>query len=69
VTSHNDGGWIKASASSGSGECVEMRRADEYVQVRDSKLGVHSPIHSLASADFAIWLAAAKEGELDQLSS
>jgi hypothetical protein len=68
VTSHNDGGWIKASASSGSGECVEMRRADEYVQVRDSKLGVHSPIHSLTRNGFALWLDGAKNGEYDSLA-
>lgn len=38
----NDDGWIKARASSGGGDCVEMRQAGEVVQVRDSKLGPFS---------------------------
>ena len=29
--------WIKASASSGAGQCVEMRRTESAIDVRDSK--------------------------------
>ncbi|GLY20113.1 hypothetical protein Kisp01_71270 [Kineosporia sp. NBRC 101677] len=64
---NESGGWIKASASSGSGECVEMRKADKQVQVRDSKLGTSSPIHILSPAGFATWLHGAKNGEYDSL--
>ncbi|GLY32547.1 DUF397 domain-containing protein [Kineosporia sp. NBRC 101731] len=69
MTNYDDGGWVKATASSGSGECVEMRRTSESVQVRDSKLGENSPVQSLTPAGFATWLESAKSGELDSLSS
>jgi hypothetical protein len=68
VTDHSTSGWIKASASSDAGECVEMRAAGEGVQVRDSKLGVHSPIHTLSRHGFALWLTGAKNGEYDSLT-
>ena len=32
-----DGSWVKASRSSNSGQCVEMRRQGAVVEVRDSK--------------------------------
>jgi hypothetical protein len=61
--------WIKASASSGSGgECVEMRRNGDAVQVRDSKDLGEGPILSLTPAAFQELLAAAKAGELDGLA-
>ncbi|GAA3621915.1 hypothetical protein GCM10022223_43570 [Kineosporia mesophila] len=63
-----DDDWIKATASNGGGDCVQMRRASETVQVRDSKLGSSSPVHSLNRAGFATWLASAKSGEFDLLS-
>ncbi|GLY32532.1 DUF397 domain-containing protein [Kineosporia sp. NBRC 101731] len=68
MTNRSDGRWIKASASSDGAECVEMRPAGPSVQVRDSKLGHRSPIHTMTRAGFATWLASAKSGELDQLS-
>ncbi len=66
MTASNDG-WIKATASSGGGDCVEMRAAHDRIQVRDSKLGSGSPIHTLTLSSFAVWLKSAKNGELDHL--
>lgn len=33
----SEGGWVKSSFSSGSGACVETKRAHAVVAVRDSK--------------------------------
>jgi hypothetical protein len=60
--------WIKASKSNTNGSCVEMRRSDESVEVRDSKLGHASPVHRFSSGGFAAWIEAAKRGEFDQLA-
>ncbi|GAA3621858.1 hypothetical protein GCM10022223_43490 [Kineosporia mesophila] len=69
MTDHPDNNhWIKASASSDAGECVEMRRAGRAVQIRDSKLGSMSPVHNLSQHDFRAWLEGAKTGEFDGLS-
>jgi hypothetical protein len=68
VTNRENDGWIKSSASSDGGECVEMRRVGLAVQVRDSKLGTDSPIHTLTPTGCAIWLDGAKKGEYDSLT-
>jgi hypothetical protein len=65
---HTEDGWIKASASNGGGDCVEMRRSEENIQVRDSKLGADSPIHVLTRNSFVAWLAGAKNHEYDALA-
>ena len=67
MTSPADGGWIKATASNDGGDCVELRQVDQQVQIRDSKLGASSPIHTLSPAGFATWLQGAKSGEYDSL--
>jgi hypothetical protein len=63
----NDTPWIKASASDGQGQCVEMRRHDGLVEVRDSK-DPQGPVLRFRAAGFAAWLAAARSGALDHLS-
>ncbi|GAB3271893.1 DUF397 domain-containing protein [Kineosporia babensis] len=68
MTSPADTGWIKATASNDGGDCVEMRSAEGYVQVRDSKLGTTSPIHTLTRSGFATWLEGAKNGEFDSIA-
>lgn len=55
-------GWIKASRSANSGECVEMRRNGPAVQVRDSK-HIDGNILTAAPAQFSAWVAAARRGE------
>ena len=60
--------WIKATVSSGdSPECVEMRRNDGMVEVRDSK-DPHGPVLSFRADEFAAWLAGARSGEFDHLA-
>jgi hypothetical protein len=60
--------WIKAAASGGSGgNCVEMRRQGDTVEVRDSKDRGDGPTLSFDPAVFKAWVDAAKAGELDQL--
>jgi len=55
-------GWIKASRSGGSGNCVEMRRHGAAVQVRDSK-HIDGDILAVPPAQFAAWVGAARRGE------
>ncbi len=59
--------WIKASASGSNGDCVEMRRHDDRVQVRDTKDAGAGPVLDFTRAEFAAWLAGAKSGEFDHL--
>jgi hypothetical protein len=58
--------WIKASASTGGTQCVEMRRADGAIEVRDSK-NPDGPTLAYTAAEFAAWLDGAKKGEFDHL--
>lgn len=60
--------WVKASRSSGNGQCVEMRQHDSAVEVRDTKAHGSGPTLRFNSAQFVAWLAAAKSGELDHLA-
>jgi hypothetical protein len=59
--------WIKASASDSGGQCVEMRRHDGLVEVRDSK-DPHGPVLRFRAEEVAAWLAGARSGEFDHLS-
>ena len=67
MTDNNTTTWIKASASSGAGQCVEMRRRAGGVDVRDSK-HPEAPALSFTNAEFAAWLDGAKKGEFDHLA-
>ena len=60
--------WVKASASSSDGNCVEMREHGDLVQVRDTKQNGHGPILGFTRAEFAAWLDGAKQGEFDHLA-
>lgn len=59
--------WIKAAASGSSGNCVEMRRLGDIVQVRDSK-DPKGPVLSFTPAEWAAWLDGAKKNEFDHLA-
>ena len=60
--------WIKASMSSNSGNCVQMRRAHGGgVDVRDSK-DPDGPVLHFTRAEFAAWLDGATKGEFVHLS-
>jgi hypothetical protein len=58
--------WIKAFTSSGAGQCVEMRRRDEGIDLRDSK-DPDGPVLHYTPGEFAAWLDGAKNGEFDHL--
>lgn len=61
--------WVKASRSGSSGNCVEMRRADEAtVEVRDTKDRGAGPTLRFTSEEFAAWLEGARRGEFDHLA-
>jgi hypothetical protein len=59
--------WIKATASSSDGECVEMRQHEGSVEVRDTKDRGHGPTLSFAKSEFSAWLEGAKNGEFDHM--
>jgi Domain of unknown function (DUF397) len=61
--------WIKASASGGNGNCVEMRQHGEDVEVRDSKDAGNGPILRFTPTEWSAWLDGAKNGEFDHLGA
>jgi len=58
--------WIKASASNQQGSCVELRRHDGVIEVRDTK-DRSGPVLRFTGAEFAAWLDGAGKGEFDHL--
>jgi hypothetical protein len=59
--------WVKAIASGGDGgNCVQMRRHDGVIEVRDSKAPT-GPTLGFSKSEFGAWLAGAKNGEFDDL--
>ena len=58
--------WIKAAASMDSGNCVQMRRNADMVEIRDSK-DPNGPILRFTGAEFAAWLDGATRGEFTHL--
>jgi hypothetical protein len=60
--------WIKAKKSNDEGQCVEMRRNGDAIEVRDSK-NPDGGILRYSPAEWAAWLDGAKKGEFDHLIS
>lgn len=61
--------WIKASASSDTGACVELAEAPAgWVAMRDSKNPQQQPLLFL-SREIAAFLDGARNGEFDHLGS
>lgn len=58
--------WIKASMSGDQGACVEQRRHQGMIEVRDSK-DSSGPVLRFTSAEFRAWLDGARRGEFDHL--
>lgn len=59
--------WIKAAASGGNGgSCVEARRHDDMIEVRDSK-DRQGPVLRFTSKEWAAFLDGASNKEFDQL--
>ena len=59
--------WIKASKSTDNNACVEMRRNDGTIQIRDSK-DPDGPVLNFTPAELDAWLDGARKGEFDQLN-
>jgi hypothetical protein len=59
--------WITPTASSGEGNCVEMRRHDGMIEVRDSQ-DREGPVLRFTDAEFAAWLDGVNKGEFDHLT-
>ena len=59
--------WIKATASGGQGECVELRRSGGMVEVRDSKQHGTGPTLRFTGTELAAWLDGARKGEFNHL--
>lgn len=59
--------WIKATASGSDGNCVEMRRVDGTVEVRDTKDHGSGPTLRFTPAEFAAWIDGANRGEFNHL--
>ena len=59
--------WVKASASGSAGQCVEMRRFGDMIEVRDTKDNGTGPILRFTQAEFAAWLDSARKGEFDHM--
>ncbi len=57
--------WVKATRSAEQGACVEQRRFDGMVEVRDTKDQGTGPVLRFTRAEFAAWLDGAKRGEFD----
>lgn len=60
--------WIKARKSGGNGgNCVELRRHDGMIELRDSKDDGHGPILRFRPDELDAFLDGAKNGEFDHL--
>jgi hypothetical protein len=60
--------WRKATASVGSGACVQIgtRTNTDRVAIRDSKLGESSPVLVFTASEWTAFLEGVKAGEFDQ---
>ena len=67
TASFQDGSWFTSSyTNEGADTCVEVNHSlAGHVGVRDSKLGATSPVLTVASAQWACFLAAATDSTLD----
>jgi Domain of unknown function (DUF397) len=59
--------WIKASASDTGTSCVEQRRNNGMVEVRDTKDRGHGPVIPFTPQAYGAWIDMAKTGALDHL--
>lgn len=58
--------WVKASASNSDGTCVEQRRVEDMIEVRDTK-DRSGPVLCFTQAEYRAWLDGANNGEFDHL--
>ncbi|GLY19954.1 hypothetical protein Kisp01_69680 [Kineosporia sp. NBRC 101677] len=65
---NGDTQWQKATKSGQNGDCVEARRQNGQIQIRDSK-NPNGPILTFTQAEFAAWIEGAARGEFNHLAS
>jgi hypothetical protein len=58
--------WIKARMSDTGTSCVEQRRHDDMIEVRDTK-DRSGPVLRFTHAEYRAWLDGATKGEFDHL--
>ena len=56
--------WRKSTRSGGDGACVEVRRHDDAIQVRDSK-DQGGPVLTFTVAEWDAFIGGAKVGEFN----
>jgi hypothetical protein len=58
--------WIKArSSGTNGGSCVEVRRRDDMIEIRDTKDHGDGPVLRFTRAEWATFLAGARNREFD----
>ncbi len=62
----DDTGWIKARMSDTGTSCVEQRRHDSMIEIRDTK-DRSGPVLRFTRAEYQAWLDGAAKGEFDHL--
>lgn len=67
MTRPADTPWVKARKSGGTGDCVQLRRHDGMIEVRDTKAGEGGPVLRFTAAEFAAFLDGARGTEFDHL--
>lgn len=67
TTSFQERAWYTSSYSNGGqNDCVEVNHSRPgHVGVRDSKLGITSPVLAIPAAQWACLVAAVQDGTLD----
>jgi hypothetical protein len=56
--------WRKSTRSGDNGACVEVRRVDDMIEVRDTKDWTKAP-HGFTLAEWEAFIGGAKDGEFD----
>lgn len=67
MTTTPDTPWIKATASGDQGSCIELRRHDGMIELRDTKDHGGGPTLRFRSDELAAFLDGARKGEFDHL--
>jgi hypothetical protein len=56
--------WRKSTHSGDNGACVEVRRVDDMIEVRDTKDRTNAS-HAFTLAEWEAFIGSAKDGEFD----